>query len=150
MVLDWVKWVQTGQPKNSIWNDWDIAEMPQLATRDITCSNILWVVQIYQSSGSTFLYVLQGVWEDIFDSWMESSWQWTLWIKNDLYKYWGSSVKNVKLLGELEEGNLLWVSQAVTIPVNVATLLTGNWHGVTGNFGWYPHICYCCELIVWN
>ena len=27
------------------------------------------------------------------------------------------------------------VVQAVTIPVNVATLLTGNWHGVTGNFG---------------
>ena len=26
------------------------------------------------------------------------------------------------------------VHQAVTIPVNVATLLTGNWYGVTGNF----------------
>ena len=86
MALDWVKWAQTGssgvrhvlnkvkaqlslvQPKNSIWNDWDIAEMPKLATRDITCSNILWVVQIYQLSGSTFLYVLQGVLEDILHS----------------------------------------------------------------------------------
>ena len=37
--------------------------------------------------------------------------------------------------------------QAVTIPVSLAALLTGNLYLVTGNFPYYPRVFYSRELI---
>ena len=47
-----------------------------------------------------------------------------------------------------DQSHKSWLqNQAVTIPGRVAAFLAGNLHRFTGNFCYYPQVCYIHELI---